>query len=258
MSRDIWTRCAPKFKFARYKGEPWRVVEAQHVIATRKLVDSDEEQELLEEVIDDAKPLRPYDRECANYHYLLWTPFRYPPLKHGSRLGTPDRRGLWYGSEKIKTAFAEKAYYTLLFREGSRADFGVFETPVTVFNVPIATSAGVDLTRSPFKEFESDLASPVSYAASHRVGRELRDLGAEVICFKSARCPEGGLNIAVTTIAVFQKRRPQDHSSWFCVSSRNSVEFKPVGIQAEKPKRVVFRRGEFEVDGVLPRAQFSP
>ena len=95
MSPDIWTQCGPKFKFTAYEGRPWRVVEAQHVVATRKLVDSDEEQSILEDLLDSAKPPKPYDEECKSYHYLLWTPFRYPPLQYGSRLGSPERRGLW-------------------------------------------------------------------------------------------------------------------------------------------------------------------
>ena len=252
MSQDIWTQCAPKFKFSAYDGSPWRVVEAQHVIATRKLVDSDEEQMILESLIDDAKPPKSYNEECRSYHYLLWTPFRYPPLKYGSRLGSPDRRGLWYGSKEIETAFAEKAYYTFLFRAGSTADFGVFDSVVTVFCVPVSSRKCVNLTKAPFVEFEKDLSSPVSYADSQGVGSNLLDLGAEVICFRSARCLSGGMNVAVTKISAFQKAAPQEDTSWFCVSSDQAVEFKPVGLQSVSVRRTVFKKSQFEVAGKLP------
>ena len=42
------------------------------------LVDTLEEQALLEEVLDDSKPAVPED--CRNLHYLLFTPFRYGRL----------------------------------------------------------------------------------------------------------------------------------------------------------------------------------
>lgn len=252
MSQDIWTRCAPKFRFTTYHESPWRVVEAQHVIATRKLVDSDEEQAILEDLIEKAKPPAPYDQDCESYHYLLWTPFRYPPLKHGSRFGTPDRRGLWYGSRSIETAFAEKAYYTLLLRAGSSADFGIFEVTITAFSVPVRTRACADLTKPPFDRFEDELSSPRSYLASQQVGSGLMDRKTEVICFRSARCPNRGVNVAITTLTAFQKKKPTDFSTWFCTSDPEVVEFKPSGFQSVSVTRAIFQASEFEVGGVFP------
>jgi len=72
------------------------MVEAQHVTSTRKLVDSDEEQQILEKEIDHVKPTLPDDAEFRGIHYLLSTPFRYPPLSHGSRFGTRHERSLWH------------------------------------------------------------------------------------------------------------------------------------------------------------------
>jgi len=256
MSPDIWTQCAQKFKFTSYTGNPWRVVEAQHIVATRKLVDTEEEHAILEDLIDAAKPTKPYDEECKTYHYLLWTPFRYPPLQYGSRLGIRDRRGLWYGSEKVETAFAEKAYYTFLLRSGSRADFGVFETAVTVFCASVSTQLCADLTRPPFIPFEGELGSPTSYSVSQRIGTELRDLGAEVIGFRSARCPDRGVNIAVAKLSAFQERRPQEESSWFCVSSEKTVEFNPLGFQSVSVGRKTFSRFSFEEHGKLLAPEF--
>src|SRR5207245_1032206 len=100
-------------------------VEAQHQVSTRKLVDTLEEQALLEELIDRAKPP---DSTRGRLHYLLSTPFRYPPLRHGSRFATRQERSLWYGSETRRTAFAEVAYYRLVFLEGTRADLGAVST----------------------------------------------------------------------------------------------------------------------------------
>src|SRR5688500_4060934 len=96
MSSSIWTRCAGDSEIRALRLSPWRAVEAQHQVSTRKLVASAEEQALLEELIDRAKPPDPTRGALL---YLLATPFRYPPLRHGSRFGTRHERGIWYGSE---------------------------------------------------------------------------------------------------------------------------------------------------------------
>ena len=96
MSSSIWTRCAGDSEIRALRLSPWRVVEAQHQVSTRKLVDSADEQILLEELIERVKPA---DRTGGRWHYLLATPFRYPPLRHGSRFGGRHEPGIWYGSE---------------------------------------------------------------------------------------------------------------------------------------------------------------
>ena len=60
----------------------WRGVEAQHRVATMKLVDTLEEQAELERLLEDSKP--PLPRGTASLHYLLMTPFRYTS-RHPSR-----------------------------------------------------------------------------------------------------------------------------------------------------------------------------
>ncbi len=103
MSSSIWTRCAGDSELRSLRLSPWRVVESQHQVSTRKLVDSAEEQVLLEEMIDRVKPP---DITGGRLHYLLFTPFRYPPLKHGSRFGGRRERGIWYGSGDRRTALS--------------------------------------------------------------------------------------------------------------------------------------------------------
>src|SRR5215831_671335 len=132
MSSSIWTRCAGDSELKQLRLAPWRSVEAQHQVSTRKLVDSVEEQMLLEELIDHVKPR---DVTLGRLHYLLATPFRYPPLPHGSRFGGRHEPGIWYGSETRRTMFAEVAYYRLVFLDGTRADLGVITTQLTAFGV---------------------------------------------------------------------------------------------------------------------------
>ena len=138
MPSNIWTRCGGRSNLRRLAGRAWRVVESQHLFSTRKLVDSDEEQRLLEQLIEDVKPP---SGAPPGLHWLLSTPFRYPPLRHGSRFGTRAERGIWYGSRTRATAFAEKAYYLLLFLAGTSADLTPLETDVSIFQAAYETDA---------------------------------------------------------------------------------------------------------------------
>src|SRR3954470_11754234 len=194
MSSSIWMECAGVSEIRPLASEPTRVVEAQHQVSTRKLVESDAEQLVLEELIDGAKP--PV-RSGAGLHYLLFTPFRYPPLRHGSRFGTRMEAGIWYGSRSRATALAEKAYYLLLFLEGTEADLAPLEVDISLFQAGYETARGVDLAREPFLRYRDVLSSPASYGESQALGREARADGAEAIAYVSARDPEGGVNLAL-------------------------------------------------------------
>ncbi|MDQ7087584.1 MAG: RES family NAD+ phosphorylase [Acidobacteriota bacterium] len=148
MSSNIWTRCAGEREVRPLACSVLRAVEAQHVIATRKLVDSPAEQEWLEALIDSAKPPWPRGMDRAGLHYLLATPFRYPPLRHGSRFGSRGQPGIWYGSRRRHTALAEVAYYRLLFLEGSAAKIDRLEMELSTFRIRVESSRGGGSGRS--------------------------------------------------------------------------------------------------------------
>lgn len=107
---NIWALCEGNQFISSISVEPWRVVEDQHVLSSRDLVDSIEEHDLLEELIEESKPIIEKKK-----NYLIFTPFRYPPLKYGSRFGSTFEPSLWYGSLQLETAFTEVAYYRLKF-----------------------------------------------------------------------------------------------------------------------------------------------
>ena len=94
MSQSIWTRCGDASSLRSFEGDAWRVVESQQLIGMRKLVDSAAEHELLEELIDGAKPSPRREPEFDGVHYLLATSFRYPPLRYGSRFGVRAARSV--------------------------------------------------------------------------------------------------------------------------------------------------------------------
>ena len=160
MSSSIWTRCAGASRLSPLRVDAWRIVEAQHQVSTRKLVDSADEQILLEQLIDRNKPPDPTG---GALHYLLATPFRYPPLSHGSRFAGRQRPSMWYGSETRGTALAEVAYYRFVFLAGSSASLGAVATTLTAFTVRASSDRAVDLTAPPFERYRRSIASPVRY-----------------------------------------------------------------------------------------------
>lgn len=247
MSSSIWTHCAGARRLRPLEGGAWRVVEAQHLVSTRKLVDTLEEQALLEDLIEASKP--PV-RAAASMHVLLTTPFRYPPLKHGSRFGRRHEPSLWYGSEAQRTLFAELAYYRLVFQAGTSAELGTLRTWHTAFSVRYTTSRGVDLERAPFDAHRGKIASPSDYLATQALGSEMRAAGVEAFRFPSARDARGGTNVGIFTPAVFGAARPRSLETWHCTADPQRVEL--VRRDFFEERSFIFPREEFLVGGRLP------
>lgn len=252
MSQTMWMRCGAKSNLRSLEARPWRMVEAQHVVSTRKWVDSDEEQAELEALIDTAK--RPVPPALARFHYLLSTPFRHPPLAFGSRFGTRQEGGIWYGSDTLEVGLAEAAYYRLVFLAGTAAALAPLTTTHSAFCVPVASERAVDLTRVPFVSLRARLASPSHYVDAQSLGRQMRADGVALIRFFSARDPNGGTNIALFA-PVFKAKNPGVPETWICTASPDRVEFKPLQIPGRK--RVMFVRQAFEVKGHLPMPAFG-
>lgn len=247
MSFNIWTLCEGDSKKQLLSVTAWRVVEAQHRISTRKLVDSSEEQALLEQLIDESKPPA---RARRGMHYLLSTPFRYPPLRYGSRFGNRQSMGIWYGAEELRTALAEVAYYRFLFTAGTSASLGLLIAELTAFTVAIKSKAAVDLTAMPFAKYRAQISSPTTYETAQQLGADMRGAEVQFCRFSSARDPQAGNNVAVFDPAAFGKSKPRQFETWHLTLSEQSAEF----FKSDYFERVLhtFSRGTFLVDGVLP------
>ena len=247
MSSSIWTACAGDSEIRPLRLRPWRAVESQHQVATRRLVDTADEQRVLEALIDGVKPP---PRADGRLHYLLSTPFRYPPLRHGSRFGRRTSRGIWYGAESLPTVFAEVAYYRLVFLEGTAADLGPVETGLTTFRARVRTSRGVDLTAPPFEAHRPTLASPVSYDATQALGDAMTAAGVEAFVYPSARDPGRGAAVGVLDPGAFGRSQPAELGAWHCTATRRRVEVASRGWFARELH--AFERDTFLVDGALP------
>jgi hypothetical protein len=250
VAEGIWHECEGAKRVRRLTARAWRAVEAQHVISTRKLVDSDAEQQLLEELIERSKPRLARSPELGRLHYLLSTPFRYPPLPHGSRFGTRAQIGIWYGAESQRTVFAEIAYYRWLFLEGTSAELPALLVELTAFLAPLRASKGVDLTRAPFSAHAARISSKTSYAVSQRLGADMRAAGVEAFRFRSARDPEGGSNVGVLQPGAFAAARPMRLETWLSVTTRKVVEISRKDFFRKQAYR--FERELFCVRGRLP------
>ena len=127
-----------------------RMVESQEKVATLNLVDTLEEQALLESVIEGSKP----GNINLKRHYLLSTPFRYPPLKYGSRFGSRYEPSIFYGAHSVSTMLNEAAYYAFYFMSGMKERFEMSITShKTSFQAHIRDAFHVDLSNMDNKEW---------------------------------------------------------------------------------------------------------
>ncbi|MDN5844175.1 MAG: RES family NAD+ phosphorylase, partial [Alcaligenaceae bacterium] len=114
MSCTTWTPHAVSSEATDWQATIWRMVEAQHTASTMKIVDSHDEQDILETLIEGAKPTS--RAQGLGLHYLLASPFRYPPRQDGgSRFRAPVDPGVFYGAGTVHTAAAVLGYWRWRF-----------------------------------------------------------------------------------------------------------------------------------------------
>jgi hypothetical protein len=215
MSSSISTREELSSNARRVAGKIWRVIEPQHRIATVKLTDTLEEQNLLEEVIERTKPAIP--PECRHLDFLLFTPFRYDaPYPKGSRFRKAGRTlGVFYASENPDTAIAETCFHQLLFyAESPETIWPANAREFTAFAVEYATPFGIDLTRTPFDDRTAIWEHPTNYEKCQEVAEHSRSANVEYIKYSSVRDPQQKANIAIMNCAAFTKSEPVDRQTW--------------------------------------------
>jgi hypothetical protein len=209
-----WTPAALASEARRLAGRCWRVVEAQHVVSTLKIVDTLAEQERLERLLEESKP--PVPPECRHLHYLLSTPFRYgAPYPRGSRFRRAGHTpGVFYASQTVTTAVAEIAYGRLRFFADSPATpWPANAVEHTAFQVRFHTGGGLDLTQAPFDRERPRWTDPNSYERCQTLADAARAAGVEAIRYPSAR-DATGVNVALLTCAAFSVTAPLERQTW--------------------------------------------
>jgi len=255
--RKLW-ETKEGIKYLKFiETEAWRIVEDQSKSYTRKMVDTLEEHEILERLIDENKPkLKLYGDELIlkGLHYLLFTPFRYPPLKKGSRFGKWTERSLFYASLELETAMGEKAYHRLSFLLASAGNIGGKAVNYTAFKVNVSTQKAIDLSKPPFVEFKERIASPLTYQDSQELGSCMREDGVEAFISYSARSQNNGKNLNIFTPTVFSKNQAIEKTfqTFSCYFTKKSVEFYPAFVSTNGVGPTVFNIEMFYVDGKFP------
>lgn len=198
----------------------WRAVEAQHVASTMALVDSIDEQHVLERLLDDAKP--PVPATAAHLHWLLFTPFRYPPPPGGSRFRGPNDPGVFYGADEVRTACAELGYWRWRHLQDSPGLTAMPTKPQTVFRVRIDT-ATVDLREPPFLRDRAHWTDANDYSACQHLARKAREAGVGAIRYESVRDPQHAACGAVLSPAAFARPAPVEQQTWLLSVTRERV-----------------------------------
>lgn len=221
MSSITWTPAAVASELLPWRGWLWRAVEAQHRVATLRLVDTLQEQALLEQLLDGSKPAAPVSAR----HYLLTTPFRYPPPHPGgSRFRGAADPGVFYGAEERRTACAELGYWRWRFLLDSPALARLESLPQTLFQAEIHCSS-VDLTTEPLVRDAALWRSAGDYGPCQELARVARTAGAEAIRYESVRDPEHGRCGAVLSPGAFT-REPLVEQGWRLGVTRERVQWR--------------------------------
>jgi hypothetical protein len=210
----------------RFHGDVYRIVETQEVAATTKIVHNLADQSRLEELLEESKPAIIGDE----LHYLLSTPFRYPPLRHGSRFGARFEPGLFYGSLERNTCLAECAYYRLMFYlDMQEPPPGPLTTQHTLFQILVDCAATVDLRSDAQWQVQEKLTHCTDYSYTQQLGAQLRAQSVQVVLFSSARDPGNGSNVALYTPAAFAETKPHYQEMWQSQVDGSKVVFRGVG-----------------------------
>ncbi len=210
-------------KAARRQGrfKAWRAVEGQHVVSTLRLTANDAgRQELLERILEETKPARP--ESTTDLHYLLATPFRYPPSRHGSRFRAWPDTGVLYAAALRRTACAELGYWRWRFVQESA---GLSEIPAaaqTLFQLG-ASGMGIDLREPPLVEWRTLWTDPNSYAATQAMGKQARAAEVAWIGYESVRDRAGGLCYAVLDARAIQPKQPLARETWYLTVSADGA-----------------------------------
>ncbi|EXI78624.1 MAG: RES domain protein [Candidatus Accumulibacter appositus] len=222
MSSTTWTPLAVSSEARDWRGSIWRIVEAQHVAATMKIVDAAAEQEILESLLEASKPALP--DATSGLDYLLATPFRYPPAARGSRFRSVCDPGVFYGAATVRTACAELGYWRWRFLQDAEDLERIGPVAHAAFRAEVHTPA-VDLREVPFSRDAASWTHPADYGATQSFARVAREAGVGAVVYQSVRAPEPSWCLAVLTAAAFAKKRPLlcTQNWWLAVHARGVI-----------------------------------
>ena len=200
----------------------FRMVETQYVAATMRLVDSADEQLLLEEMLEASKP--PLPQQASGLHYLLAAPFRYVP-QTGSRFRAVNSPGIWYGADDAYCACAEIAYWRQRFLLDSAGLLKqMLSTEHSMYEASVQGTA-LDLLSQPWVLAQELWMHPSDYTETQKLATWIHESQTEVTWVRYASVRASGHVCA----AVFDPRSltmvtPDGrYEQWHCNTTADKV-----------------------------------
>lgn len=245
----VWQTCNGVSHIKPLAGLAYRLVESQEQVATLSYVDTLEEQALLEDILEGLKP--PYPDNSVDYHYLLKTPFRYPPLQWGSRFGRAHEPSIFYGGTTLEITLIESAYYRFVFWHSmvTAPPKSSMHTEHTLFSVNYKSKYGVQLQQAPFIDVRHKLTHPAKYITTQQLGCDMRAADVDVFEYISARevSEKNSICVGIYQATSLVQKYPQNMSQWFCEINQSEVSFKQKqkrGIKTYSLEQFLYK-GEF-------------
>lgn len=213
-------RRVPPFEasFQPLKAGLWRIIEGQYRSSTLRIVDTFQEHDTLEAMLEASKPAVP--AECRHLDYQFWSPFRYGCYPRASRFRRMGRTpGVWYGSEAPLTAMCEMIWGMLRFFKASVG------TPLprraveyTAVRAAVATPFMLDLMAKDWA-VQGDWMAGDDYSDCLTLADGVRAAGGEAVRYASVRHPDHAANVAVLTCRAFAKPHPAALQTWHVLYS---------------------------------------
>lgn len=207
-------------------GHGFRLVECQETVATTEIVSTLERQVILEALLD-AQSKPGYQSGTEQLYYLLSTPFRYPPLLHGSRFGGRFESSLFYAGCSKQVTLSEAAYYRFFFYQ----DMDILppsrqlRSQHTLFGFKYQTGSGLQLQATPFDPYVGSLRDPADYSVTQALGAAMRAAGVKAFEYPSARDPAARINVALYDASAFASNKPEHQQSCLCQTTDQDVVF---------------------------------
>lgn len=224
---NTWTPAAVSSEAFRWEGITWRIVEAQHTASTMKVVDTEDEQDILETLLEGSKPARMAGTDPLDY--LLATPFRYSPRRGGSRFRSTTDPGVYYSAETIRTACAELGYWRWKFLKDAPELDHIDPVAHTAFRADVDTSV-VDLTHAPFNADETAWTNKTDYGATQAFANVAREAGIGGIIYRSVRDPSPSWCLALLTPEGFARNKPHPAmQAWWLAVNHEGVIWRRDG-----------------------------
>lgn len=211
-----------RLKTREFAAPVWRAVESQHRVSTMRLVDNDQNAQLvLEQILEASKP--PVPPEAARHHWLISTPFRYPPPPGGSRFRGEFDPGVFYGAIEQRTACAEVGYWRWRFVKDTSAFTSMRAKPMSVFCVEVKARRAVDLRKPPLSRRRKEWMSADDYSATQALAQRARDESVAAIVYESVRDPQHGAAVAVLDVNALHADDPPRETWYLTIAEGRAI-----------------------------------